>query len=108
MIENPFVEVYLEVATCNKNMIPDFPVLVDLELTNYCNFNCKMCPGQQLAKRKRDYMVDRIWFKVLKELVSHQTPIRFVRWGEPTIHPKFADWVRIAKMEDLLVHVNTN
>ena len=108
MIENPFKDVYENCNTTDLGNIPEFPYMIDIELTNYCNFTCQMCPGQQKANRPRGHMLDRTWFKLLREASKQKTPIRFVRWGEPTIHPKFVEWVGMAKTEELLVHVNTN
>mgnify|MGYP005659482631 CR=1 FL=1 len=35
-------------------------------------------------------------------------PVRFVRWGEPTLHPNFWGIVRLFKMYDVPVHIGTN
>jgi len=34
--------------------------------------------------------------------------IRFVRWGEPTLHPRFTEFVKATKKAGFLCHVNTN
>ncbi len=104
---NPFDAIYKK---CNSAIKPtEFPSLIDIELTNYCNLNCPYCPtGNGSAKRPKGYMTGNVWNIILKELAEHKTPIRFVRWGEPTLHPKLYDWIREAKDKGLLVHINTN
>ena len=103
---NPFSKIYED---CNSGVIPDFPYLVDIELTNTCNLKCQYCPtGQGTAEREKGFMKGNIWCKILKELIEHQTPVRFARWGEPTLHKKVYDWIAEAKGKNLLTHLTTN
>ncbi|KKK49106.1 hypothetical protein LCGC14_3138430, partial [marine sediment metagenome] len=34
-------------------------------------------------------MTDEIFEKILEEIAPHKTAVRFIRWGEPTIHKRF-------------------
>lgn len=103
---NPFEETYKTYKT-DKQL--DFPCMVDVELTNYCNLNCPYCPtGNKTAKRPKGYMTGNVWSIILKELSERKTPVRFVRWGEPTLHPKLYDWIKQAHDAGLLTHINTN
>ena len=34
--------------------------------------------------------------------------MRFIRWGEPTSHPKMVEFIRAAKKEGVMCHLNTN
>ena len=103
---NPFKPVYDSYRTDTQL---DFPCMVDIELTNCCNLKCKMCPtGNGSAKRKRGYMSGNVFRVLLKELERHKTPVRFVRWGEPTLHPNLYDWISECKEAGLLTHMNTN
>ncbi len=91
------------------NTRPKFPVILDIELTNYCNFTCRMCEtGMHTSTRKQGYMSDDIYMKILDEIAPHKTAIRFIRWGEPTLHPKWRKFMKMAKEKGLLVHFNTN
>ena len=86
-----------------------FPLIVDVETTNLCNLHCRMCPiGQGTIKRKQGFMAGNVWNIVLKELTRHHTPVRFIRWGEPTLHEKIYDWISEAKEHGLLTHLTTN
>lgn len=110
---NPFNSVY---EICNSgnsryklNKLPEFPRYIDIELTNTCNFRCLMCPTGTLSqKRKKGFMKDQIYYQILDELKEYKSPLRFVRWGEPTLHPKLLDYIQAAKNLGLLCHLNTN
>ena len=106
--ENPFKELYIACNSRNKDNIPEFPYMVDIELTNFCTHQCVMCPGQTISTRRKGYMKPEVWYKLLDELKDKVEGIRFVRWGEPTLYPLFTECVRSAKAAGLKVHVNTN
>ncbi len=110
---NPFQSIYRE---CNrgdskrKNAdLIGFPRYIDIEITNKCNFNCLMCPtGTGAHSRPKGMMSDRLYHKIIDELKEYKTPLRFIRWGEPTLHPKLIDYLRIAHDNGIITHINTN
>ena len=115
MIErsNPFSPIYQSCNSGNSKeklvTLPDFPRLIDIELTNTCNFRCLMCPtGNMTQIRKKGFMKDSVFNKILDEIKDRLTPLRFIRWGEPTMHPKFLDYIHKAKQLNILCHINTN
>ncbi|MFA6019488.1 MAG: radical SAM/SPASM domain-containing protein [Rhodospirillales bacterium] len=110
---NPFWPLY---ARCNAGdskrkwlELPSFPRIVDLELTNSCNFRCLMCPtGAGALKRARGMMAEETFIRFLKGIRGRRVGLRFIGWGEPMIHPRFLDFLSAAKQDGHLVHVNTN
>jgi len=102
---NPFQKIYKKIN--NKAEIPEFPRIVDIELTNYCNNNCLFC-GQQTMKRMKGFMSKKVFEKVVKECSGYNTPIRMIRWGEPFLHPNIIEFVRYIKSKNLLAHITTN
>ncbi|MBN2299069.1 MAG: radical SAM protein, partial [Deltaproteobacteria bacterium] len=110
---NPFTAIYDQ---CNdpRNrgdpaMLPAFPRYVDIELTNACNFKCLMCPtGTGVAKRKKGYMSENTFEKAINELKAHRTPIRFIGWGEPLLHPELESILATCQEHGILTHLNTN
>lgn len=113
MRSNPFQSLYKSCNAGNSRAklekLPVFPNFVDLELTNTCNFRCLMCPtGNHSLERPAGFMTVATYKKIVNELAEHKTPIRFILWGEPTLHPQFLDFLSIAKEKGLLTHLNTN
>ena len=110
---NPFKPIY---DVCNRGnslaklqSLPSFPRYLDLELTNTCNFRCLMCPaGVGSVSRAKGFMSGVVFQKLIDEIAPHKTPLRFIRWGEPMLHPEFIQYIRKAKNVGALVHINTN
>jgi radical SAM protein with 4Fe4S-binding SPASM domain len=89
--------------------LQEFPDILNIELTNLCNLQCRMCPtGRGLLMRKQGFMSNDTFEKILTEAAAHDTAIRFVRWGEPTLHPNLMKFVRMVESYGLLCHINTN
>lgn len=91
----------------NKKQPAKFPFLVDIELTNHCNLSCLFC-GQQTMTREKGFMAVKTFKKVADECARYKAPIRLIRWGEPTLHPEFLNFIKYAKKQGLLVHMTTN
>lgn len=112
-LKNPLQRVY---EKCSNGLmsekivsLPNFPRMVDVELTNRCNYKCVMCPtGQGKIDRPKGDMSKDIIRKVLDELGKHKTPVRYIRWGEPMLAKNFMYAVVAAKSRGILCHVNTN
>ena len=103
-MENPFLVIY---KSCGFKDVPKFPRIIDVELTNCCNLKCKMCKGVD-TKRPKGYMSEKTFHKILKEISPHGTAVRFIRWGEPTLHKRLYDWINACREHHLLTHLNTN
>lgn len=113
VFSNPFTPIYALLNTGTAQELyakrPKFPLLIDVELTNHCNFSCRMCEtGMNTSPRARGYMSEDIFHKLLKECIDHGTALRFIRWGEPTMHPSWLSFMLEAKKYKLPVHFNTN
>jgi MoaA/NifB/PqqE/SkfB family radical SAM enzyme len=108
---NPFGKIYqdrdFKTVLGHKDKLPSFPYLVDIELTNRCNLKCIFC-GQQAMKRPKGFMSEKIFKKVADECAKFKTPIRFIRWGEPFLHPKIVEFVKYTKAKGLIVHITNN
>ncbi len=91
--------------------LPEFLRIIELEITNHCNFQCVMCKtGNGQAKRDRGYMSEEIYQKLIDELagMESQTAIKFVGQGEPTLHPAFLTYVMKAKEKGIVCHLTNN
>lgn len=110
---DPFKEIHEQ---CNRwhpqeklDRLPDFPRMIDVELTNACNFRCKMCPtGNGGLTREVGMMTRDTFDNLVLQCEPHGTAIRFIGWGEPTSHPDLISFVEWATDNGLLTHINTN
>ena len=115
---NRFIDIYKK---CNNgtneekyNLIKNgkitIPRYMDVELTNLCNFRCCFCPtGTKSMQRVRGYMPDTVVEALIENIKKYNIPgIRFIRWGEPTMHPKYLDIIASVKNTGAMVHINTN
>ncbi|MCK4994201.1 MAG: radical SAM protein [Candidatus Omnitrophica bacterium] len=78
-----------------------FPPMVVLEITNVCNLECIHCPHVLISKQK-DYkprhMKWETFSKIVEEVSLHDNIIfRLLSDGEPLMHPRFLDMIRLAK-----------
>lgn len=107
---NPFTEIYNELnAPHEDEHYFSYPICIDVELTNYCNLRCMMCPtGIGASVRDKGFMSDSVYYKLLRDISGHRTGLRFIRWGEPTLHPKMCEYIAAAKSDGHLCHMNTN
>ena len=110
---NPFQKIYdqCNVQDSERKMreLPKLPRYLDVELTNTCNFSCFFCPtgtGQQ--SRASGRMSEESFSLLLDTAREMALPLRFIRWGEPMLHPCFLPWMKRVLEAGLLVHVTTN
>lgn len=80
-----------------------FPPTITIDITNRCSLNCVHCPQDQLAKSDR-YIPHDIPLpyirKIADELEKHEnTTVRLTGDGEPFLHPKILDIIRILKID---------
>lgn len=113
MTENPLQPIYdiCNAGNSKKKLatLPAFPRLIDIEMTNTCNFRCLMCPtGNFSQKREKGFMDDEVFYKILDEIRPHKTPVRFIRWGEPLTHPHILEYLRACRKAGVFTHLNTN
>lgn len=113
MRANPFQPLYDQCNAGNSKQklaaLPAFPRMIDIEMTNTCNFRCLMCPtGNYSQKREKGFMTDEVFYRVLEQIRGTRTPLRFIRWGEPFTHPNILQYLRDCREAGLLTHVNTN
>jgi len=106
-MENPFKDIYRQCNTLDEP-IP-FPRMIDIEVTNACNMECRMCPvGTGKMKRKTGFMRPDVFLKIHEEIEKHKTPVRFIRWGEPTLHPNMGWMIILCAEAGIKIHLNTN
>ncbi|CEO20413.1 radical SAM/SPASM domain-containing protein [Paraclostridium sordellii] len=116
--ENPFVPIYRKINGGTnqekydmiKNGDVQLPYYLDVELTNFCNFNCCFCPtGTKAMQRIRGHMPDNVVDAIAENVKKYNIPaVRFIRWGEPTLHLNYLSIIEKVKNAGALIHINTN
>lgn len=110
---NPFRPLYIQCNSGNSKQklsnLPSFPRFIDIEMTNTCNFRCLMCPtGNHSMTRTSGFMSEEVFDRILEQTTPHKTPLRFIMWGEPTLHPKLIEYISQAHANGIMTHLNTN
>lgn len=90
-----------------------FPMMLCLEITNVCNFNCIHCPYPNISKHPDftpKFMDWDVYKKIIEETAGFKdTIVRFVCDGEPMMHPNFLQMVEFVKHKGIgPVCVTTN
>lgn len=92
-----------------RQVVEDFPIHVDLEVTSACNLKCVMC-FQSFNPPKYGYMDFELFKRVVDDGVAHGlASIKLNYRGEPLLHSKVIEMVRYAKDKGVIeVMFNTN
>ena len=89
----------------------DFPLFIDIEVTNACNLLCSFCATTNLGlDMKRGFIPEELVYKILDEGKDNGLcGVKFNDRGEPLLHPGLTDFVKYAKGAGLIdVYFNTN
>lgn len=96
-------------AVSKAQMLPPFPRILEMEITNHCNFHCLMCKtGTGTCLRERGYMSMKVFQKILDEVDGRDIAIKFVGQGEPMLHPQAIEMVHAAAECGITCHLTTN
>lgn len=89
-------------------VIPAAPKRVIIEPTNACNLGCAYC-GNRTMLRPRKFIDLALFERMVEEMVQHGIPrMTLHTGGEPTLHPRLPEMIRIAKRAGRVVNMSTN
>ncbi len=71
-----------------KKTIVNHPPILHVELTNYCNLNCAICPRSQMT-RPISYIDMQLIDKIISQAKGKTELATLHAWGESILHPKF-------------------
>lgn len=83
-----------------KQIVRDYPLQVDLELSSVCNLNCPMCYTTTRRFEKevnRGFMDIHLVQRIVDEVRGKVYALRLSYRGEPTLHPDFIQAIQYAK-----------
>ncbi|MBI2339917.1 MAG: radical SAM protein [Deltaproteobacteria bacterium] len=91
------------IRRCIENLDVErrFPIMLILDLTNVCNFECPHCP-QPIMASQPDYRASFMSFDDYKKIVDEaaEEDVKFIRFtgdGEPMLNRRLLDMVAYAK-----------
>lgn len=90
----------LDVRNGIKKMDEQFPISIELHLTDHCNLNCEWCTDKLLRQNKAELDLQVIK-KLFREFWQHGTGVTIEGGGEPTLHPDFKEIVAAGKASNI-------
>lgn len=78
---------------------------VYIEITNICNMNCSFCHGHNRTPRQ---MSEDEFALILDKLTEHTKYIYYHLMGEPLVHPKLSEFIRMANLKGYKSIITTN
>lgn len=85
------------------------PLHMQLELTNFCNLRCPVCPtGIEAVERPAQAMDPEMFERLMEQVGPYLLTASLWAWGEPLLHPQLKDILRAARRHDVVLLVSTN
>ena len=92
---------------------PQAPTSLLVGITNKCNLRCDFCfhAGNDIpvaARHAKGWMTEERFAAIVEQARGWCTHLHFGLFGEPMLHPRFLDMVRLAVDAELTVAIYTN
>lgn len=87
-----------------EQIVSEYPLLVDLEISTVCNLHCPMCYTISPMFKERVHptlMDEHLFQKVIDEIAGKVPAIRMSLRGEPTLHPHMLEMLKYAKQKGI-------
>jgi len=87
-----------------RQIVSEYPLLVDAELATICNLKCPMCytiTDEFKNKIKARTMEFTLFKKIVDEIAGKVPALRLSLRGEPTLHPNFIECISYAKQKGI-------
>jgi radical SAM protein with 4Fe4S-binding SPASM domain len=86
-----------------------WPIHIHVELANYCNLKCKVCPtGSGTLNRKIASLDPALFERLMNEVGPYLLTMSLWGWGESLLHPRLAEILRLAHNRGITTFVSTN
>ena len=87
--------------------VEEYPKYLVIESTNYCNFNCIMCPRKHMT-RKIGHMDFNLFKRIIDEIEGKVEFIYLHFFGEPLLHKRIFEFIDYASGKGMTVSFSTN
>jgi radical SAM protein with 4Fe4S-binding SPASM domain len=85
------------------------PLHMQFELTNYCNLRCPVCPtGNRSLARPASALDVALFERVMAEVGPYLLTASLWAWGEPLLHPRLEEILRVARQYPVALLLSTN
>lgn len=92
-----------------KTYVKSKPFVLRIEPTNVCNLHCPFCVcGAKKDFRRKGFMTLDDYRHIFEENKEMAVLVRLDGMGEPTLHDKIFDMIKIAKSYNCAVSMSTN
>ncbi len=92
-----------------KPYVAGYPHVLTIEPTSLCNLKCPQCPtGISSLDRDEGYMDTALYREILDEIGDYLTGIQLFFQGEPFMHKKIYDMIKIARDKNIYTISSTN
>ena len=86
-----------------------WPLHMNIELTNYCNLKCPVCPtGSGKVPRHRTAMDVDLFDRLMDEVGPYLLTASLWAWGEPLLHPQLGELLCIIERHPVVPLLSTN
>lgn len=87
----------------------NMPLHIQFEWTSYCNLRCPVCPtGTKDLERAAVPMAPELFERAWEETAPYLLTASLWGWGEPLMHPRVGDMLRIASRHHVATLLSTN
>ncbi len=104
---NNKVKSILDVYQGHKDYDEQFPISIDLHLTNACNLNCSWCTDSEIRKGAATMDFQKA-LQLIDEFAEHNTGVTLEGGGEPTLHKNFSEIADYAYRKNVSIGLITN
>jgi len=84
-----------------------YPMIFQIETTNACAMNCRMCPRKDM-KRKIGFMDIDLFKKIVDQLKGYTRELFLHHFGDPLLHSKLFEMIDYADEKGIKTKLSTN
>ncbi len=89
-----------------KVIVPHSPITLEVEATNCCNEECRMCP-RKFMSRPVGHISEALLKKIIEENKNTLELINLFHCGEPLLHPDISKLISICHKANIKVQITT-